>query len=844
MAKAKNQLQDIEDAILDLLKSSEGDILADEQLIQTLDNSKKTSKEISEQLREAEVVEKEIDVGRSKYKPVAVRASVLYFCIADLAKIDPMYQYSLEWFSKLFERAIANSKPSSEIEGRLLNLNNHFTLSLYENVCRSLFEIHKLLFSLLLTVRILIGQDKIDPQNWRFLVAGGPPKKTMQNPCGSWLKPNVWRGIVALSDLPTFEGFELSFMDAKSKGTMRTIAEHEQPHKVKLPKRWNERLTAFQKIMIIKIMRPDKMTGAIQNFIMGENVTGKAFVEPPPFDLIKSYNASRAQTPLVFVLSSGADPAKLLYDFAESKGMRETLRAISLGQGQGPKAERFIVDAAKKGTWVLLQNCHLAISWLPTLEKICEDLKDQDVDPNFRLWLTSLPSPKFPVSILQNGIKMTNEPPKGLRANLRGSFLTFSDEELTNCSKPKEFQMLLYGLCFFHANVLARREYGPLGWNIPYAFTQGDLDVSVAHLREFLDMYEDIPYNVLNYLIYDINYGGRVTDDKDRRTLQHILQGFMAPTTLRQGHAFSSSGRYVSPEPGNLQHYLKHISNLPLVPMPEAFGMHANAEITSANAATATLFRTILELLPREAVGSGKSREEQIYDQAENILKQVPAAFNMKEITRKYPLRLEESMNTVLAQETMRYNKLINVMRSTLQELMKALKGYVVMSGQLEAMANSLYDNLVPELWETVGFKSLMPLASWTQDLINRCSFFSKWIAEGIPSVFWISGFFFPQAFLTGAKQNFARKFKKAIDGVSFNFKILHQKPSDIKEGPSDGCYIEGLFIEGAQWDEKACSISNSRPKELFTKMAPIWLLPEFERKVPSTGVYRCPVYK
>ena len=114
-----------------------------------------------------------------------------------------------------------------------------------------------------------------------------------------------------------------------------------------------------------------------------------------------------------------------------------------------------------------------------------------------------------------------------------------------------------------------------------------------------------------------------------------------------------------------------------------------------------------------------------------------------------------------------------------------------------------------------------------------------------MPPVYWVSGFFFPQAFITGTLQNYARKYGYPIDSVSFTFVVKDETPhTEIVRGPPDGCYIRGLFLEGAGWDYESHVLVESKPKELYVDMPVIWLNPVKDRSGQRAGKYDCPVYK
>lgn len=385
----------------------------------------------------------------------------------------------------------------------------------------------------------------------------------------------IYKELYILDQLENFKGILDDFL--KAPGKWNRLYTSDDPHEEILPGKWQEQISYFGNILITKTFRPDKVKSAIKKYI--KSVKGEDYIEIPIIKLSDCFKDSSPFTPLLFILSPGSDPKGDFDDFAASEEINK-IESISLGQGQGKRAGDMISRFITEGGWVLLQNCHLSSSWMPALENYVATIP-KSVNDNFRLWLTSMPSKSFPISILQDSVKMTIEPPQGLKENMKKSYEGMTEEDLQCVTKPDEFRRLLFGLCFFHAIIIERRKFGAIGWNIAYEFTYEDLVVCKKQLRIFLEMPEQIDYEVIQNICADINYGGRVTDKIDKRLISSIIKEYICPEVVSGEHRFSKDGSYKVPDAVHLADFLNYIDGLDQDTPTELFGLHSNAAITN-----------------------------------------------------------------------------------------------------------------------------------------------------------------------------------------------------------------------------------------------------------------------
>jgi dynein heavy chain, axonemal len=836
----KRAIKDLESVILNMVKDASTEILENDILVNNLAKSKVQSVAIKEDLEKAETTSKKINKERRGYRPIAVRGSILYFVISSLANIDSMYNYSLEYFSKLFNQRLQKSEKNPNVDRRVEILIEDITYNFYEKISRGLFEKDKLLYSFLIFINIALNESKISQSEWNFFLRGSltlhevdENSKYYTSAINTFIDLENYKKLLSLKDLSVmFYDIENQLVknseSAEEMLLWKEFFTSDTPYLCKLPDNIEKSLNDFYRLILIKLIREEKIIFAIKNYI-GQ----KKFLESPPFNIGAAFEDSLKSTPLIFILSPGANPVNFLRQFAIEKGIKMT--NISLGQGQGEIAKSAILRSKDTGDWVCLENCHLARSWMPKLEEILEDLSDNEssINMNFRLWLTSMPSDRFPVSILQSGVKITNEPPKGIKANLKGTFQNLKEDDITSPTKPYEAGKLIFSLAFFHAIILERRKFGPLGWNIPYEWMNSDFDASKLHVKMYIEAHKEVPFKILQYLVGVINYGGRVTDDKDGKLISAILFKYFNELIFDDYYKFSESGIYYAPKTNSLEIINNYLDTLPLDDEPEVFGLHSNANITLQNKLVREFMEPLISIQPRSSSSGALKPDDEVLEmkntisqlfKSENVVLLDLKKYNSKSVLVEGSKDKKSPLGNFLLQEGDKFNNLISIINSSLKNLELAVKGLIVMSPDIEKIYHSFLNKSVPKMFEDNAYLSLKPLASWAADLAQRMQFMSKWLYEGPPKSFWLSAFFFPQGFNTAVLQTYARKTNIPIDILTFKTNILRNDKKDENIAiPEDGLNIHGLFLQGGSWNWSDIRLKEPAPGELWHEMPCIW---------------------
>ncbi|KAK3588114.1 hypothetical protein CHS0354_012171 [Potamilus streckersoni] len=836
----KRKMKQLEDNLLFKLTSTQGSLVDDESLIQVLSRTKITAAEVSEKLAVAAETEIKINEAREEFRPVATRGSILYFLICDMSMVNRMYQTSLTQFLGLFDISMARSEKTPVPSKRIGNIIEYLTYEVFRYTCRGLYESHKFLFTLLMTFKIELQNGRVKHDESQTFIKGGAALdlNAVTPKPAKWISDITWLNLVQLSVLHQFSEIQNQVM--RNNRAWKDWFDTDAPEEEIIPDGYHTSLDAFRKLLLIRCWCPDRTIPQARKYIA--DAMGQRYAEPVILNLEATWAESEARVPLICFLSMGSDPTNQIESLAKKLNLE--IRAISMGQGQEIHARKLVNNFMQTGGWVLLQNCHLGLNFMDELLDILVDTPQ--IHDQFRVWITTEVHPKFPISLLQCSIKFTNEPPQGIKAGLKRTYAGITQDYVDINALP-QWKPMLFAVSFLHTVVQERRKFGPLGWNIPYEFNSSDWTASVQFVQNHLDdmdLKKGVSWVTVRYMLGEVQYGGRVTDDYDKRLLNTFARVWFGDFMFADTFQFYTG--YKIPKCKTLEQFMQFIEELPAVDSPEAFGLHPNADITFQTNMANSILEAIMGMQPKEGGGGqGESREAVVYRQSEEMLKKLPPNYvphEVKECLKK--MGHLQPLNIFLRQEIDRMQRVISIVRSTLTDLKLAIEGTIIMSENLRDALDNMFDARVPNLWRKVSWQS-STIGFWFTELLERNEQFHSWVFSGRPDIFWMTGFFNPQGFLTAMRQEVTRAHKGwALDSVTLHNEVIKQFKEDITSPPPEGVYIYGLYLDGAGWDKRNCRLCEPTAKVLFTPLTVVHMYAINSTAPKDPRLYQCPVYK
>ncbi|MES1907828.1 MAG: hypothetical protein MHM6MM_000868 [Cercozoa sp. M6MM] len=745
---------------------------------------------------------------------------------------------------------------------------------MYVHTDRSLFAKDKVAWRLLLALTISLHEKQISAAESNVFLKGGSTVATEdlpKNAFSSWLPDASFANAFALSQSVDFYKDVLQVISGNEKA-FRHWYEKSAPEECEIPvfdaRAENFDNKSFLRLLFVRCIRPDRVIISVDQFV--EAALGEDFVKPLTHQISDVVDSKKIK---ILVLTPGADPTEDIRTIAKRAGLE--LVAVSMGEGQAVEGRKAIRRAMTTGNWALLSNGHLGLDFISELEAFVKKLSDEiTVADSFRLWITSEPSQKFPISLLQAADKITVEAPTGLRANLHTIYNTIITKERLDRVDRQEWKDAAYTISWLHAVVLERRKFGPIGFAIPYSFSPSDLEMCLNVIEKHMYMSPVTPWETLKYQIASVQYGGKVTDGYDGRLMRAIGERLLTSEVVTGKTPLVPQMKFVVPKCDNIEGYRTKIDALPSHAPPPTFGLHNNADLVYGTSKSGLLLQTIRDLQPKDTTTSDEASPEQIVvATCERLLNLMPNIDKLKEEIVRERIRTRpreeiESMygkaagkidgfsvplNIFLFQECVLLERTMRLVESTLKSLLMAIEGTVVMTSQLAQAFEDISVGDVVRFWyiDAAGMQiawRATSLNSWFKGVIDRYGQLTSWLYEGRPTSFWLTGFYNPQGFCTATLQEITRKHKAerwALDDVALCAEVTEiEDPRNVKQAPDEGVYIRGLFIEGACWDSKNKTITEARPRELFPALPVIHLSATTRAKLKLRSTrYECPVY-
>ncbi|TYZ58493.1 hypothetical protein PybrP1_004198 [[Pythium] brassicae (nom. inval.)] len=807
----KMQLAALEKELVEALATSEGDILENTILIESLTKTKSTSAEIERALEKSATKSEELDEKRETYRPFAREGAKLFFLVKQLSAVNHMYRFSLAAFLALFRATLGCKMESASTKDRILRLIPILELKVLMFVGRALFKEHRTMFGLHLVHGM--HPECFETNEYEFFC--GEAVASSERAGGSAALPE-WASLerkeafaLFVETLPRlaqqckFDSHDLWVRWAKS-------SECEQGFHAKMDKSGSAGgLSAFQKLLVVQALRPDRLQSAIVQFVCG--VMQLKSLTPPPLDFkdVATEEASNA-TPVLLLTTAGADPSKELEEVASAVVGKSHYFEVAMGGGQQEKALSLLKSTAEHGEWLCLQNLHLVVAWLPTLEKEINVLAPHH---KFRLWLTTEPHDAFPLVLLEQSIKITFESPPGMKKNLQRTYASWGPEFVGRGSAARA--QLLFLLAFFHALLQERRTYLPQGWTKFYEFSFGDFraGANVMELASKTSAGGAIDWPTLHGLMENAIYGGRIDNPYDLRVLRCNLNAYFSADLLAGQRSLVRGVKL--PQSARHEDYVALVDRLPDSDTPAVFGLPDNIERSMQRTLSADVIAQLKALSASEAAAQKFDREKwraQLGPLLDTWTK-LTASFHLDAGASVSAATASGAANLLalaptdafVALENEFARDLVQQVNSALVGLKKVLFGTGLLTPAIQTVAAALLKGAVPSEW-SARWEGSESVATWMRSLAVRRRALSEWQAAAASGKLLSRGLdmselLHPGTFLNALRQQSARELRCSMDGMQLLSCWEKDKLALAEHAKLEWFEITRLLLQGASFE-------------------------------------------
>ena len=899
VSSSRARMAELNQILLKSLSQTEGYLLEDQTVINALINIKSAVQDADENLQKAKDAEFRINETYEAFRPVAAKARLLFGVLEEMRVFSRMYHFTLSDFISLFVRSVEVSEKTPSTSSRIASIISNLKTVVAKQFVRQYFDEHVPVFELLASFRILSNQDKgLTPEHLTYLIHGSNKHELSGAKGKDWIPDAAWLNCVYLSE--HFHEFSSLTESVSKRDAWKSWWEKENPELEALPD-FNH-LDAFRRLMLFRALREDRLIPVLQLFtaeILGESYNSQRNVLS---DLEEMCAGGHSATPLICIFRDGFDPAIFILNLAKRK--HTTVEAVTLSKGHRNLITTMISKGILNGSWVVVQNAHMAVEVLTDIE--IEMMRAASSGSSgFRLWVTTEPIETFPIGFLRISAKIVVQPAKGIR-NLMHTLLSEPiTEEILGSSDSRKWFKTFFTVCYTYCIIHERPNFGHVGFSLPYEFDVLDWSTSVAYMRDHVvdqDGKEDEVSSALLFVIGEVIFGGRVRSDWDRRVIDACIELFLSNDIHERQLDFLPHLHL--PESSNMKDFFDMVMRMPATDSAERFGLSFGAELLLRTDQTHRFFQTFKLLVkldnhatqypPASPPQTIQKKEDYIATTIQELLSRVDVLRNLLKVAsapdqtkqEKQPGRRRlssvelapTSMNrtkfqaplgsqksiaaqpllSFLYQEASALQNLISLVQTNLKELLSHVSSHnQIASDELLQILNSVHLSKIPSVWLKVSWPALN-LSSWFSILQQRHDQLDKWVIAGKLKSYWLGGFQCPQGFISSFKLEISKKRGWALENVQFTTEISAKENEVYLH---DGVILHGNFIEGASWSYREGRLADNLKKELiadFPKILLYFSMPNIlspESSLPTVqyklhpwesrkeGYYYCPVY-